>query len=276
MTANKDAMGTRMKFYESFETERRLMPLLPCIARMDGICFHSFCRKLKRPYDERLSALMIQLTIELAKEFNVNAAYTQSDEISLGWNIEDYESEMFCNGRILKLNSHLASKTSVKFNRLLPDFLPEKAKDEAYFDARIMNLPNTVEAANMFLWREFDATRNSIQMAGQAYFSHKQLHGKNGSMIQEMLFQKEKINWNDYPEYFRRGTYVLQRTKKDELTKEDLEKLPPKHHARTNPELVKERRVYEVVRMPLFSKIVNRERVLFYNEEPKEEITCAI
>jgi len=265
----KDNFGDRMKFYESFETERRLMPLLPCVARMDGICFHNFCRKLKRPYDERLSNLMIALTIELAKEFNANAAYTQSDEISLGWNIDDYESEMFCNGRILKLNSHLAAKTSVKFNSLLPDFLPEKAKDEACFDARVMNLPNPVEAANMFLWREFDATRNSIQMAGQAYFSHKQLHGKSGSMIQEMLSQEKGINWNDYPEYFRRGTYILRRTKKDVLKESDIEKLPLKHHARTNPEIVKERSVYEAISMPPLSKVINRERVLFYGEEPK-------
>jgi tRNA(His) 5'-end guanylyltransferase len=265
MTANKDSMGTRMKFYESFETERRLMPLLPVYCRVDGICFHSFCRKLKRPYDERLSALMIQLTIELAKEFNVNAAYTQSDEISLGWNIEDHESEMFCNGRILKLNSHLASKTSVKFNRLLPDFLPEKVKDEAYFDARVMNLPNTVEAANMFLWREFDATRNSIQMAGRAYFSHKQLHGKNGSVIQEMLFQEKKINWNDYPAFFRRGTFILRRKVKQPP---DLSKVPEKYRNTVDPNILIEKSEFIKYDMPPFTKVANRDRVLFFGEEP--------
>lgn len=262
---DRDSLGSRMKFYESFETERRLMPLVPAYCRLDGVAFHNFCRKLKRPYDERLSALMIQLTIELAKEFNVNAAYTQSDEISLGWNIEDYESEMFCNGRILKLNSHLASKTSVKFNRLLPDFLPEKVKDEAYFDARVMNLPNTVEAANMFLWREFDATRNSIQMAGQAYFSHKELHGQNGSMIQEMLFQKEKINWNDYPSAFKRGTFVLRRKV---MEKPDLAKIPEKYRDKVNPDLPIEKSEFIKYDMPSFTKVTNRDRVLFFGEEP--------
>lgn len=261
----KDSFGDRMKFYESFETERRLMPLLPAVARMDGICFHSFCRKLKRPFDERLSQLMITLAIELAKEFNVNCAYTQSDEISLGWNIDDYESEMFCNGRILKLNSHLASKTSVKFNSLLPDFLPEKAKDEACFDARVMNLPNPVEAANMFLWREFDATRNSVQMAGQAYFSQKQLHGKNGSMIQEMLFQEKSINWNDYPNFFKRGTYILRRKVK---VPPDLSKVPEKHRNKIDPNILIEKNEFIKYDMPTFSKIANRERVLFFGEEP--------
>ncbi len=265
----KDNFGKRMKLYESFETERRLMPLLPAVARMDGICFHSFCRGLDRPYDERLSNLMIELTLDLAKEFNASCAYTQSDEISLGWKIDNYESDMFCNGRILKLNSHLASKTSVRFNRLLPDFIPEKAKDEACFDARVMTLPNVVEAANMFLWREFDATRNSIQMAGQAYFSHKQLHKKNRSDIQEMLFSEKGINWNNYPEYFRRGTYILRKNKEYVLGNENLEKLPLKHNARTSSEMVKRKNIYERVSMPPFKKIINRERVLFYGEEPK-------
>lgn len=261
----KDDFGNRMKFYESFETERRLMKLLPIVARMDGICFHTFCHKLKRPYDERLSSLMIELTLQLIKEFNANCAYTQSDEISLGWNIENYESEMFCNGKILKLNSHLASKTSVKFNRLLPDFLPEKTKDEVCFDARIMTLPNVVEAANMFLWRELDAARNSIQMAGRVYFSHKQLHGKNGSQIQEMLFQEKQINWNDYPSAFKRGTFILRRKV---IGRPDLSKVPEKYKDRINPDLPIEKTEFVKYDMPSFSKVVNRERVLFFGEEP--------
>lgn len=258
-------LGDRMKLYESFETKRRLYPKLPCVARMDGICFHSFCRKLKRPYDERLSALMIELTLQLTKEFNVNCAYTQSDEISLGWNLEDFESEMFCNGKILKLNSHLAAKTSVKFNYLLPDFFPEKTKDKACFDARIITLPNVVEAANMFLWRELDAARNSVQMAGRAYFSHKQLYGKNGSQIQEMLFQEKQINWNDYPSAFKRGTFILRRKV---MEKPDLTKVPEKYRDKINPDLPIEKTEFVKYDMPPFSKVANRERVLFFGEEP--------
>lgn len=261
----KDSFGDRMKFYESFETERRLMPLLPVVARMDGICFHNFCRKLNRPYDERLSNLMVALTIKLAKEFNANCGYTQSDEISLGWNIENYESEMFCDGKILKLNSHLASKTSVKFNKLLPDYMPEKVGEEACFDARIMNLPNPVEATNMFLWRELDAARNSVQMAGRSYFSHKQLHGKNGSAIQEMLFQEKGINWNDYPSFFKRGTFILRRKI---IEKPDLSKVPEKYRDRVNPDLPIEKSEFIKYDMPPFSKVANRERVLFFGEKP--------
>lgn len=262
---SKDNFGDRMKFYESFETERRLMPLLPAVARMDGIAFHSFCKKLARPYDERLSRLMIELTMQLAKAFNADCAYTQSDEISLGWNIDDYESEMFCGGRILKLNSHLAAKTSVKFNRLLPEFIPEKAGTEAYFDARVMVLPNVTEATNMFLWREFDATRNSVQMAGQSCFSHKLMHGKNGSQIQEMLFSEKKINWNDYPSFFKRGTFILRRKVVGPV---DLSKIPEEHRKPADENLIVEKNEFIKYDMPPFGRVTNRERVLFFGEEP--------
>ena len=58
-----DEFGNRMKLYEGFESERRLCPLLPVIARMDGIAFHSFTQGLERPYDKRLSMLMIEAPV---------------------------------------------------------------------------------------------------------------------------------------------------------------------------------------------------------------------
>lgn len=49
-----DALGDRMKLYEGAEAQRRLIPLLPAIIRLDGKGFHNWTRCLKRPYDERL------------------------------------------------------------------------------------------------------------------------------------------------------------------------------------------------------------------------------
>ncbi len=260
----KDSFGDRMKLYESFETSRRLMPMLPVYARMDGICFHSFCKNLQRPYDKRLSDLMVILAEHMAFEFNANCAYTQSDEISLGWNLEDYESEMFCNGRVQKFNSHLAAKLSVKFNRLLPQHIPEKSKMEACFDCRVFNLPNIGEATNMFLWREMDASRNSVQMAGQAYFSHNQLHKKKGSQIQEMLFSEKGINWNDYPAFFKRGTFII---RKKVRRVPDLSKIPEKWRKVASDAPI-ERNEFVRYDMPPLKTVVNRDRVLFFGEEP--------
>ena len=265
----KDDFGERMKFYESFESERRLCPLLPVIARMDGIAFHSFTAGLTRPYDERLSALMIEVAEFLLQHFGADAAYTQSDEITLGWHLESYDTELFCGGRIQKLNSHLASKTSVRFNRLLPKLIPEKAAEEASFDARVFSVPNLAEAANQFLWREQDAAKNSISMAARAKFSHNKLMNKSGPEMQEMMFQECGINWNDYPNFFKRGTFLVKRRVSTSFTADELALLPEKHTARKNPELMIERnKIIRFNTLPKFSTVVNREEFLFLGQEP--------
>ena len=40
------------------------------------------------------------------------------------------------------------------------------------------NIPKE-EVTNLIYWRQLDATRNSIQMVGQANFSHKELQNKS-------------------------------------------------------------------------------------------------
>jgi hypothetical protein len=78
----------------------------------------------------------------------------------------------------------------------------------AMFDARCFNIPKE-EVTNLIYWRQLDATRNSIQMVGQANFSHKELHGKSCNEIQDMLMTEKGINWNNFPCHMRRGTCVI-------------------------------------------------------------------
>jgi tRNA(His) 5'-end guanylyltransferase len=83
--------------------------------------------------------------------------------------------------------------------------------DIALFDSRVYNIPKE-EVCNAFIWRQQDATRNAIQMLGQAHFSHKQLQNKNCNEIQEMLFQEEAINFNNLPTYQKRGACIIKET----------------------------------------------------------------
>lgn len=80
-----------------------------------------------------------------------------------------------------------------------------KINNGAMFDARCFNIPKE-EVTNLIYWRQLDATRNSIQMVGQANFSHSELQNKSCNMIQDMLFQERNINWNDYPTHLKRGS----------------------------------------------------------------------
>lgn len=243
-------LDDRMKMYEGLEAQRLLMPRLPVVARMDGICFHSFTSGLDRPYSEAMSRSMIDTTRMLVEHFGADCGYTQSDEISLGWSFENISTDpqMYAGGRVLKLATHLASKTTLFFARSAQINFGEdwRALVKKYngFDSRVWNVPNLVEASNAILWREQDATKNSIQMAARSVYSHKECHNKNGSQLQEMLFEKG-INWNDYPAFFKRGTYILKRKKSTPFTAEEIETLPPLHAARKNPDLVVERVSFE-------------------------------
>lgn len=292
---SKDSLGDRMKSYEWAGIVPQHMRLCPIIARMDGRGFHKFTKGLARPYDIRLSRLMIETTRFLVAQSNAVLGYTQSDEITLVFAAEDYDSEVFFDGKHDKLVSILASMTTGIFNRLLPVYLKDKAgcfehdpacahrgldigseagnavdggclcgithrcQNESLpmFDARVFSVPNLIEAANCLVWREQDATRNSVQMAARSKFSHTECHKKNRSALMDMLFSKG-VNWNDYPSFFKRGSYLKRQTVKRFLTETELAKF------RTEPSFQEvTRSIVSEVDMPPYSQIEDRVATYF-------------
>ena len=261
-----DDFGDRMKMYENMSTFN-LMPLLPVLARIDGRSFHSFTKGMERPYDPLLSNMMISLATILGKETNASVVYTQSDEISLLWYSEDRKSQIWFDGKHSKMVSQLAALATLYFYRLVLGLIPDYADRLPSFDARVWNVPNKTEAANVFLWREMDATKNSISMAARAMFSDKQLHGKSGEEKKKMLSEKG-VNWDDYHSSFKRGTFIQRRKNLIPFTAEEIELLPPKHEARANPNLKFERSEWVKLDMPPFVKVKNREQVIFDGAAP--------
>ncbi len=222
-------IGDRCKEYEEL-TESKLIRKLPTFARLDGRSFHSFTKGMKRPFDEEFHFCVSETTRALVEEFQPLIGYTQSDEITMFWAYEDDIAEttkMNFGGRVQKLTSVLAGFASSKFMQLVQQHFPAKASKIPCFDCRIWQVPTKGDALEVFLWREDDATKNSITMAAQSVYSHKELHGKNSSDKQEMLFQKG-INWNDYPSHFKRGAFFKRENYTKEMTIEEYEKIPSK------------------------------------------------
>lgn len=267
--AEKSNLGDRMKFYEK-SYSKNLLPCIPVISRLDGKNFHSFCKGLKRPYDKRLSDLMIDTTKFLVEQTNARCGYTQSDEITLVWLAESFDSEIFFAGKFQKMISVLSAMTSVYFNRKLPDFLPEKIQKYPIFDCRVFQVPTEHEATNCFMWREQDATRNSVMMAAQSEFSHKECQNKNRHELMDMLMLQKNINWNNYPDFFKRGTYVRRKVLEKSYNIEELENLPDKHEARKNPDLKIFRSIVVQEKFPPLVSIFNRKGVILHGEEPVE------
>lgn len=260
-----DDFGDRMKMYEGIEAQRTFMPGLPICVRIDGRAFHTFTSGMKRPYDENMANAMIDTMKYLVEQTNACIGYTQSDEISLI--LRDDVDQLF-GGRISKLTSILASMATAKFNEVIHKTYPDKPL--AQFDCRCWQVPNRTEAANEILWREYDASKNSISMAARAYYSDKQLMNKNGSEKQDMLMEKG-VNWNDYPAFFKRGTYAQRKVIERTLTDEEWAKIPEKHRANLGRETPVKRTVIQTLDMPIFSKVVNRVEVIFESKEPIKE-----
>lgn len=230
MSTDKTTLGDRIKAYEQPSTSRKAFKGQPLIARLDGKNFHTFTRGLKRPYDERLSALMLETTMALVDRFHATIGYTQSDEITLAWNIAPDSSATFpFDGRFQKLESLMAGYASAFFTAQLfgeTPAIPEKANQIATFDCRSFVVPTLTEAYHAFLWRQQDCVKNAISMAAQSMFSHKALQGLHGPEMQELMFSKFGVNFNDYPAFFKRGQFVRRVKEKRQLTDVELARIP--------------------------------------------------
>lgn len=250
----RDEHGDRMKYYEQIETSKRLMKGLPIYARLDGRSFSKFTKVFEYPYDEKLRQVFDEVCKHLIKEFNCCLAFHQSDEISLliaseseyGINVDS----IIFDGKIQKLCSLLASACTAKFITSALEHMPEHTehilKNVPTFDCRVFNVPSMSEAIAQFVWREKDATKNSVSMLARAHFSHKELHNKNsGEMIQ--MLESKGVVWADMPFAFKRGSYL----KKKKVMRNGIE-----------------RNIIEVFEVPPITKISNNIGVLLYNEEP--------
>lgn len=231
----KDDLGVRMKIFYEQIPKTKLMRRCPVMIRIDGKAFHTFTRGFTRPFDEVLIKTMQETTKYLCENIQgCVLGYTQSDEITLV--LVDYKkltSSAWFDYEVQKMCSIAASMATMFFNKefafnvgmhigfldrtgfILTDEGKEYASTlrnaidrGAMFDARCFNIPKE-EATNCLYWRQLDASRNSIQMVGQANFSHKELQNKSCNEIQDMLMTQKGINWNDMPTYQKRGSCVV-------------------------------------------------------------------
>lgn len=213
----KDSLGDRMKSQYEDRTRFFLPRRTYTIIRVDGKAFHTFTRGCAKPYDLDLMATMDKVAVALCEQIQGACfAYTQSDEISIL--LTDFAkpgTSAWFDGNVQKMASIAAAIATAAFNK---EFLALKLRGQGFggvhqvleefkpatFDARVFTIPDPVEVANYFIWRQQDATRNSVQMAARAVYSHKECENKDSSELQEMLHQKG-INWNDYTSGCKRG-----------------------------------------------------------------------
>lgn len=264
---NFDNLGDWCKWLEKNFSPEVMIPTLPVIIRLDGNNFHNWTKGLKRPFDEGLNQLMIETTKFLVKETNAIVGYTQSDEITLILYSNDRKTAIYNDGKKQKILSKLTAKCVNFFNEKRKELLPNHNKI-AVFDCRVYQTPTLHDACVQLLWRENDATKNSISMLAQSLFSHNELQNLNGDEMQDKMMLEKEVNWNDLPAKYKRGSYVKRFVTSKPFSVDELKNLPPKHKAHTNPNLTIERSIIETVEYPIFNKIKNKVDVIFNGNEP--------
>jgi tRNA(His) guanylyltransferase len=262
-----DKLSDWCKWLEKNFSPEIMIPKLPIIIRLDGNNFHNWTKGLKRPFDEGLSELMIETTKFLVNETNAVIGYTQSDEITLILHNNERGGYVYHDGKKQKILSKLTAKCVNFFNETRKELLPQHDK-VAVFDARMYQTPTLEDAVAQLLWRENDATKNSISMLAQSHFSHNELQGLNGHQMQDKLMLERGVNWNDLSPKYKRGTYVKRTVTQTPFTLDELQNLPPKHNARLNPDLLIERVVIDEADFPPLNSISNRVDVIFHNKKP--------
>ena len=215
---DKTSLACRMKEYE-FVQKNHLMRRTPAVIRLDGKAFHTFTCGFDKPFDAIIETAMKETMLYLCKNIQgCVLGYTQSDEISLI--LCDYQKTDTCawfDYNVQKMVSVAASMTTFKFLSILAecrdafpyesksDLLYGKIESGAFFDARCFSLPKN-EVTNYLIWRQHDASRNSIQALAQSIFQHKDIQGLTCNMLQDKMFTERGVNWNDLSVYQKRGT----------------------------------------------------------------------
>lgn len=214
------SLSDRMKHYEACYSTM-IPPRTYTIVRVDGRGFSKFTKKMNKPFDDQFSDSMNYAAIEMCKKFNPDFAYTQSDEITLVFTDFGENQEAIFKGKVQKICSLTAARATASFNKKMLMIDAEHSEREDYidlimsgeaiydveFDSRVYVIPAIKEVVNCLVWRQQDATRNSISMAFDVVVGKSQSHGKGGNEKQDLMFEKG-VNWNDYPTKYKRGVII--------------------------------------------------------------------
>lgn len=186
-----------------------VLPELFMVARIDGRNFTRLTKeilKCEAPFDTQFRDCMLSTVKHLMDcGFRTVYGYTQSDEISLLF----HRDEKTFGRKLRKFNSILAGEASAFLTLLL--------NNKAAFDCRISQLPTVDLVVDYFRWRNEDAHRNALNAhcywtlrnkGETATTATKKLDKLSISQKNELLYQQAGLNFNEVPNWQKRGVGV--------------------------------------------------------------------
>ncbi|KAK7499403.1 hypothetical protein BaRGS_00009378 [Batillaria attramentaria] len=210
---------SKFEYVKQFETEDRLLPNCWIVVRIDGKSFHRFTdtHHFMKPNDERGLNLMTRAAQNVMEDFkDIVLAYGQSDEYSFVF----HKSTNMYNRRGSKIMTNVVSLFSSSFVMLWPRYFSTQELQYApAFDGRVVLYPTDQNLLDYLSWRQADCHINNlyntcfwklVQERGLSPAqAQERLKGTLSSDKNEILFSDFKINYNNLPELYRKGTILL-------------------------------------------------------------------
>ncbi|KAH0565802.1 DNA-directed RNA polymerase II subunit rpb1 [Trichoglossum hirsutum] len=172
----------------------------------------------EKPNDSRALNLMNTAATAVMSEFpDIVIAYGISDEYSFVL----HKTCTLFERRASKLVTTVVSTFTSYYVHLWPSFFPENPLSPPLpsFDGRAVQYPSTQNLRDYMSWRQVDCHINNlynttfwalIQQGGlDAKEAEKELMGSYASDKNEILFSRFKINYNNEPEIFKKGSAVF-------------------------------------------------------------------
>ena len=234
--------NSKFEYVKGFENKNDLLKNTYIVVRIDGKAFTKFtdAHQYKKPNEIQGIKLMVLSAISVMESFTeIFLAYGQSDEFSFAFK----KNARLYNRRHEKILTNVVSQFTSAFVYYWPKIFvngPE-LKYPPCFDGRIVLYPSFQNLKDYFSWRYVDCHINDLYnttfwaLVQEGKMSkdeaHQKLKGTLSNDKNEILFSQFKINYNNQPEVYKKGSLVIR-------VKKSISERPPKKGKNDNDEEV--------------------------------------
>lgn len=203
----------RITSYEE-AADYKLLNRVPIIITINGRAFAKATSLLDKPYCSKFAECMFSTTLRLCNEIEgALFAYHHNDEITIvARNDQSPDTAAWFDNKLQKICSVTAAVATVHFNDCASSIELNMIGDPI-FTSQVFVVPNVAESINTLVYKQQHNFHTSIQSA--CFYELLKKYDKNtikemlgGLSIDEkleLLQQECNIDFNEYPESFRRG-----------------------------------------------------------------------
>ncbi|RHZ45613.1 hypothetical protein Glove_668g6 [Diversispora epigaea] len=211
---------SKYEYVKQFEKNDVLLPNTWLVVRIDGRGFHKFSdqHKFKKPNDQDALNLMNKCAVSVMNDIHdIVLAYGQSDEYSF---VLKKDCALY-GRRETKIVSTIVSLFTSNYVFYWKNYFPQK--ELLYppsFDGRAVLYPADNNFRDYLSWRQVDCHINNLYntcfwalvISGKTESeAENALRGTISSEKNELLFSQFKINYNNLPEMFRKGSVIIRK-----------------------------------------------------------------